>query len=378
MLKWKDDAGSNHWAEHPIIKDGCVYVPWCEKARRLVEYDAANGEIINSYIAEAGIACSPIVLEDYIFVYYVNAQKTYRIDKIDRTDWTLVQRKTNGSGADFECLEYNSQEDLLYIVTSKGIEAYNSMLGLQWVFPDPRPTIVETGSPLLVDDILYHRSPNGRFYAIDASKGKELWSVPLNYSPDNTYNNPIYDKEHDMVYIGDTDPGRENGNVYGISLTDQTIEWAYPISGGCITSTLTYHQGVVYVPAMHKRGPGYYLALHSADGTLKWMKTGFHDESGWAATAIDDKYLYRITKTYGSLTPYFIIQRAADGELIKEEKVDYHAVCSNPVIWGGEVYVGSYGAFYCFEIGCGSKDRDVGFHGDYRTGHTADGITSYI
>ena len=136
-------------------------------------------------------------------------------------------------------------------------------LTLKWVTQLKKEKIItrkpyQFASPVLDGENLYVGVARGRFYSIDAKKGKKNWQAELD---GGVYADATFDEEN--IFVGD-----RKGVVYSIAKKDGKINWKTE-SGGEISATpVLFGENVLVVTALRQL-----VALDKASGALKWVTT---------------------------------------------------------------------------------------------------------
>jgi len=371
--------GSGGWAEHPIIRSGIAYVPWTDG--KLMAIELTTGKVLHS-LDGGGDATAPFIVNNKIYSYIHSI-----MNEIDLNSFQITRQINIPNAFYSENMPYDSETG--YFFARQGIESeYKGKLSafrlsdgqVMWSYPtDLQGGFDVHQSPIVVGDSVFIQAPNAYwsgqdvFYRLNKSTGQVIWSAVLNTGSSSRggYNNPIYDEDHEVLYVSES---WNNGTskVHAIKRSDGSIVWSKSFSGSRnIESTLTYYKNVVYVP-LHNfaRQDGNYAALNASDGSVIWEKPGFYHEDGWTATAVDDRYLYRLTHGTGN---HIIIQDKVSGDLVWSAAVDAVAPCFNPVQSNGIVLVGSETSVYGVKAGTGQA-VDSGFHGYNHTGYNPQAI----
>jgi len=364
----------DEWAHMGIIHNGIAYNQWTGGS--LTAVDLKTGQLLKS-IDNVADATAPFIVGNKIYSFN-GYNRIYEID----LDTFKITRQINISDANYtENIPYDPETGYCFVrraVTSdyKGcLSAVRISDGqIIWTFPEAGMTGGFDGhqAPIVVGDSVYifvcnaYWQYGNLFMRINKFNGTEIWRAQLNPSPSRGgYNNPIYDEDHDVFYVSES-WNNESSNVYAIRRSDGQILWTHNFTTNrSIESTLSYHDNIVYVP-LHNfdRQNGFYAALNSNDGSLIWETTGFFNEDGWSATAVCDKYLYRVTHGTGDRV---IVQDRITGDLVWASTINAVACCTNPVQSEGIVVLGSERYLIGLKAGTGQA-VDSGFHGKYATG----------
>jgi outer membrane protein assembly factor BamB len=374
-LAWQFNGGDG-WAEHPIIYKGVVYVPWTDG--RLTAHDLATGKLLHS-LAGVNDATAPFVVGN--FIYSTNDDGMHEIS----LDAFQITRKIEIPNAWYtENVPYDAETG--FFIARQAIESeYKGKLtafrlsdgGAVWSFPkEYEGGFSNHQNPIVVGDSVFFQSTNSYWkgssmlYRLDKKTGQVIWSQTLStIEGDSTsrggYNNPIYDQEHDVLYVTES-WNRGDARVYALQRGDGKLLWKQDVFGKTIESTLTYYDNQIFLPLHVFSGHGSYMALSAADGKVIWEEPGFYKEDGWSATGVDDKYLYRTT--HGGGQPHLIVQDRQSGALAWSLAIDAPADCFNPVFSSGMVLLGSESSVYAVRIGKGLPVNSD-FHGYNASGY---------
>lgn len=258
----------------------------------------------------------------------------------------------------------------------------------------------EFPSPVVVDGRVYHASEEQEvLFCLDAATGDEVWrfeNIGDDIDDAVLYHNERVYLASDSVWCIDSQTGiplwsfgkedphffggppahyngmlyvNSNIDVYCLDMTTGAVIWAKHdlLSGSA--SSLTVHEGLVFVPTVHSQGAGYLYALDSESGDIVWLNsTGGHWDS---SPNIYDDVLY-IGSQDGSLTAYDCFT----GEIIWEATAGYGWIESTPAIHDGSVFSCAYaGDDHCvssFEASSGNLEWNHVIGDDYL--HASPGV----
>jgi eukaryotic-like serine/threonine-protein kinase len=236
---------------------------------------------------------------------------------------------TKGIGSyDFGCAP-TVDRGVVYMGGPEGLYALDARTGgMRWFLPTGRIG----SSPTLVNGVLYVGTDDGNLYAIDAVRGKRLWSFPtggiIRSSP--------------AVVRGVVYTGSRDDNLYAIDAVRGKRLWSFP-TGGKIDSSPAVARGVVYAGS----GDGKLYAVDAVTGKRLWSfpTDGSIDSSpavanGEVYAASQGGKLYVFDSARGALLWTASIGGGSD---------------SSPAIANGVLYIGSTDhRLYAFNAsGCG-------------------------
>jgi outer membrane protein assembly factor BamB len=379
LLTWQRN-GERGWAEHPIIRNGTVYVPW--NNGDMTAIDVTTGDLLHS-VAGVANATAPFVVNNYLYSYGATAMYEIALDTFQ------ISRTITISNAWYtENVPYDAETGYFFVrqvfdLYRGRVTAIRLSDGMPvWSYPNA----FEGGfdghqNILLVGDSVFFQSINSfwqdysMFYRVDKRTGSVIWSKPLSSiaiegTSRGGYNNPIYDEDHDVIYVSEGWNGLY-ARVYAFRRSDGELLWSKDIPDRTIESTMTYYANFLYLPLHVFNGHGSYMALAAINGETIWHEPGFFSEDGWSATAVDARYLYRVT--HGGGAPHLIVQDRLDGSLIWSEAIDASADCFNPVLSNGMVLLGSETSVYALKAADGQA-VDSDFHGKNSTGYNPGAI----
>ncbi len=382
-LAWQH-LGAGGYAEHPIIRNGVVYVPWTD--RSVTAIDVVTGSLLHTV---AGVnndtGTAPFIVDNFLYSYSTITATMYAVS----LDTFQISRTIPVSNAWYtENVPYDAETGYFFVRQgtdqSKGrVTAFRLSDGmLVWSYPNAFEGGFDNHENILVvGDSVFFQSNNSywlgesMFYRLDKRTGAVIWAKPLSSiatddTPRGGYNNPIYDEDHDAIYVSEG-WNDKHARVYAFRRSDGGLLWSKDIPGSTIESTMTYYDNILYLPLHVFGGHGSYMAVSATSGETIWHEPGFFNEDGWSATAVDEHYLYRVT--HGILNPYLIVQDRLDGSLVWYQAVDSAAVCFNPVASNGIVLLGSQTTVYAIRATQGQA-VDSDFHGKNATGYNPGAI----
>ncbi|MDD5502243.1 MAG: PQQ-binding-like beta-propeller repeat protein [Candidatus Thermoplasmatota archaeon] len=379
------------WDEHQTVYGGKVFCPMCnEDPPNLKVVDLYTGNVERQINLSRKSATAPFFAHGRVYLFCHALETEFggsgTVCVINMTTWKIENEWSVDYGADVEVFPYDSETDCFYLPSgcykaSTGEKVWST---LQSAFP-PYQQFMDRGGALIVGNTVYYHNPCF-FRAYDKKTGSPLWSLPLAHLPPaqatfpldvgNTYNTPIYDSDHGLIYIGTdwfpyddgiSDAPWRSGTVYAIDAEKQQVAWQRIFEGNAIKSVLTYHRGRLFVP-LYNTPDGTRVALYWKDGSTLW-ENAVDGDDGWATSAVDDRYLYTASHGRGS----FIIQDQATGEVVWRTEAGL-GICCAPIISGGVVIVGTEADYFAVKIGEG-KLVDVPWKGNSNyTGYTPEGV----
>lgn len=378
-LAWQR-KGEGGWAEHPIIRNGVVYVPWTDG--RLTAIEVTTGNVLHSLPA-VNIGTAPFIANNFLYSFGLVTMYEITLDTFQIARAIPIE-----NGWYTENVPYDAETG--YFFVRQGTNQYQGRVtairlsdGMPvWSYPkDYAGGFDNHQNILVVGDSVFFQSTNSfwqgysMFYRLDKRTGKEIWSIRLSsIAVDDTsrggYNNPIYDEDHDAIYVSEG-WNSLHARVYAFRRSDGQLLWSKDIPGRSIESTMTYYANILYLPLHVFGGHGSYMAVSATNGETIWHEPGFFDEDGWSATGVDDRYLYRVT--HGDGAPHLIVQDRLDGSLVWSKAIDATTDCFNPVLSNGRVLLGSETSVYAIKAADGlAVDSD--FHGRYSAGYNPGAI----
>ena len=230
--------------------------------------------------------------------------------------------------------------------------------------------------PVFNDDLVITSSYNGDVYAFNSNTGKEIWNHKFHnsaylseikensiyigsgetcYSFNSNNKKIIWKRETDgpitsspmvtdrTVYVGSWD-----GNVYALDSNNGYIKWSFKTGWG-IDSTPYVSDDTVYVGSLDNN----FYAIDADNGNMKWYftcKAAIHSSpitfGDYVFFGCDDGYFYALDRENGDLawsfTPGYYLKNDANNYLTT-------AICSNPYIDDGVVYIESEGTIYALD-----------------------------
>jgi outer membrane protein assembly factor BamB len=380
-LAWQR-YGEGGWAEHPILHAGVVYVPWTD--RKVTAIDLATGEVLHSLPGvNNSIGTAPFIAGNSLYSYGEAGMYEIALDTFE------ISRTIPISSAWYtENVPYDAETG--YFFVRQATDQYKGRVtavrlvdgAIVWSYPKELSGGFENHqNVLVVGDSVFFQATNpywqgqSKFYRLNKRTGEEIWAKPLSsIAIDDTsrggYNNPIYDEDHDAIYVTET-WNDQHARLYVFRPSDGELLWSKDFPGWAIESTLSYYDGVLYLPLHNFNGSGSYMALSVTDRQVVWEEPGFFNEDGWSATAVDDRYLYRAT--HGGEDGNLIVQDRLDGTLAWSLPVDDPAVCFNPVLSNGMVVLGGGRSVYAIQASVGQA-VDSDYHGKNATGYNPGAI----
>jgi len=378
-LAWQRN-GEGGWAEHPIIHNGVVYVPWTDG--KVTTIEVTTGNLLHS-VAGVNNGTAPFIVNNYLYSYGATAMYEIALDTFQISRTLTIENAWYT-----ENVPYDAETG--YFFVRQGFDLYRGRVTAirlsdsmpVWSYPKAfEGGFDDHQNILVVGDSVFFQSTNSfwqghsMFYRLDKRTGAVIWSKPLSsIAIDDTsrggYNNPIYNEDHDVIYVSEG-WNDIHARVYAFRRSDGELLWSKDIPGRTIEATMTYYANILYLPLHVFSGHGSYMALSATNGETIWHEPGFYTEDGWSATAVDERYLYRVT--HGGGVPYLIVQDRLDGSLIWSKAIDAPATCFNPVLSNGMVVLGSETSVYAVKAVVGQA-VDSDFHGKNSTGYNPGAI----
>jgi len=351
-----------------IIQNGVVFTSWTDGLLSAV--DLKSGQALRT-IANVAFETAPIIVGNHLYSYPMRPSTVYDLDL--STFAVLHAFPTPGTYAEhfpydpstglcfLRCIGPARNDVLGALRLQDGSFAWSTALGFGYAWTN-------AGSPLVIGDgSVYVQDADGtdRVYRLDAKTGSIRWSTGLRSGTVVGYNNLIYDRESDQIYASSY-----LGSVFALRRSDGALLWSRDLPGYLISSSLTCHGGMVYLPLWS--GLGAYAALDSSDGTVLWLQKGFFGEDGWSATAVGERYLYR--QTHG-LPTRIIVQDRFTGRLVWSADSGAQGMCPNPAESDGIVVFGNSYYLVALQAGIGLP-VDCPWHGQDASGFNPGALTA--
>ncbi len=244
----------------PVVDWGILYLGLSHDEESLVAYNLASSDIIWSDKI-GGIECSPLLLEDRLFVTTLDG----RLLCVGKSDgavaWTYslpasVRSRTirSSPASDGSVVLFGTDEGELCAVGAADGK-------LRWKAPT-RASII--ASPSIAMGCVFVGSLDSSFYCFDVASGRQRWERPL-----GAVVAASQAVDRDAVYVGTA--GRA---VYCLSLDDGAVRWQANL-GGIINSAPLVSGDVVYVGCLDAtlyaldRTSGSVVWKYQADGRIK-------------------------------------------------------------------------------------------------------------
>ncbi len=374
--------GQSGWAEHPIIYNGVAYVPWNDG--KLSAIDVASGKLLHE-LKLVNYATAPFIANNHLYSYWVTGMNEITLDTFEISRQIPIENVWYT-----ENVPYDEETGYFFVRQAidgqyKGrVTAFRLSDGAaMWSYPnDYTGGFDNHQNALVVGDSLFFQSTNSGWqgssmlYRLDKRTGQVIWAKTLSsIAVDSTsrggYNNPIYDADHDVLYVSESWNSLK-ARVYAFQRSDGKLLWSKDLPGRAIESTLSYYANQLYLPLHVFSGHGSYMAVSAMDGKTLWAEPGFYNEDGWSATGVDAHYLYHVT--HGSGLPYLIVQDRLTGKLVWSKAIDASADCFNPVLTAGMVIMGSTSSVFALQVGDGLPVNSD-FHGVNASGYNPGAIS---
>ena len=271
-ILWLNPIGGKGGASTPAICDGRVFVGcWMGDLYCL---DASTGDTIWNRTLEDdpqwwGVASSPLVIEDKIFVTSFSDGTLHALDFDGDELWNLstgnIDQYTSPAGDD-DKIYFAGGDPALYCVD-------RSSFDILWKFATNDDPI--TSTPAVKDGRVYFAARDN-LYAVDTTSGEKLWNQPLK----GTISSPAI--SFDRIYIGTSE---KTLNCY--SASDGTLRWSVEVNGPVVSSPLVTEERVYFGT---NTGKGTVYALDATTGDLVW--TYLVGEYIMSAPSFSDGILY--------------------------------------------------------------------------------------
>lgn len=205
----------------------------------------------------------------------------------------------------------------------------------RWVFPTGGPV---SSSPAVAEGVAYIQSGEGKVYALDAKTGKQRWSfaVGSNLPGPKEFRQWDFYLSSPAIAEGKVFVGAGDGKFYALDAATGKQLWSFATTGR-IRSTAAVHAGVVYFGSMD----GNLYALNAATGKQNWkFKTAgsqyFPLGEVQSSPVVADGGVY-----FGSRDGNLYALDAANGAVRWKFSHDGSWVIGSPALAKGVLYVGS-------------------------------------
>lgn len=367
--------------EHSIIRSGEVFVPAYKSTNLggLYILNLSDGAQQHYYGDPTVGICAPIVSGGFIFVYD-HVAKT--VKRIQESDGAVTHTLTGLSDIDFESMGWDTVNSRIVLPLAAAIRGYNMAdLTQAWTNANIGSAGYQSGSPLVVGNYIYWKPNNGTYlYKLNLSDGTiDSSTVALGVlSSTYSYTSPIYDPDHDYVYVFGT-----NAQIHCIDISDMSVVWSKTLGAGMTTprihNTIAYHNGKVFVP-VRDEGAGYkskIYALDYVDGEILWTNTDPWDDGQEAVTPLlsDDRLIIAGCDNADITLGYLYIINQSDGSLISKDYLMYGTTCGGVAAASdGRIIVNEHAGYVeCVGLGSGSDDDSEHYMKNvYHNGYAGD------
>ncbi len=364
---WKVDLAG--WAHMMVIQNGVVYTQWSEGSLSMVEL--RTGRLLN-WVSGVALGTAPVVVGNRVYSY-----RPSQLFELDASTLELLRHFPIPYGTYCENLAFDAETGSVFLRRNDGGNGLVSSIRLQdgskrWDtdFYFGR-SVNNSSSPLSIgDDSVYVQGSDGtnQLWRLDKHTGDIRWVAALGKGNYDEFNNPIYDPQRDVIYSSSF-----WGECSAVRRRDGEVLWTTRFPDYQIRSTLTCHDGIVYIPlfnAFKPQEPGACAALNADTGRTLWFKSALPGDDGWTATAVCDRYLYKLTHGYEGR---IVVQDRFTGELLWSTDVGQGQPCTNPVQSDGIVVFGGVTSLIALQVGVG-RPVDCPWHGLYGTGYNPGAI----
>ncbi len=229
--------------------------------------------------------------------------------------------------------------DMAYLVSYSGkIYGYNrENLAVRWVYPREDYVAPFVGSPVVSQGTLFIGDSDGKFYAIDALTGDEIWTYSTG---DKIWGTASVVDE--VVYCGSFDK-----KLYALNAADGTLKWAEAfLTDGAIIAEPLIEDGVIYIGSFDKK----MYAIDASDGSKLWEYEAVN--WFWAKPVLKGGKLYA-----PNLDSKVYVLNSNNGSLIQEYDLE-QGISANPVVTEDSVYFANRdGVFYSIDFNTGELRR---------------------
>ncbi len=231
----------------PAIHDN--YVFFGSEDYRVHVISARTGRLIWTYYTDGPVRSSPHIAEGHIFIGsddgYLHAINIVSGRRAWRTDTGAPIRSTPFVSTEDESIYFGTEEGMLFCVDFRG--------QVRWRF---RTKKAITGSPLMVDGVVYFGSVDSTFYALDAQTGWVLWRFRLGRG---TISSPCI--AENLVFIGSAD-----NNIYALDARSSKEVWRFATENQVSSSPVIYQDSLYCGSA-----DGNLYCLDYRTGRLRWQ-----------------------------------------------------------------------------------------------------------
>ena len=374
------DGDEDVWFHSGAVYDGSYFSGNDHAPYRMQQWDVDDGTLLQSQDIAGAVGSPPLFIGDYMYFHAGlrsdenTDSKLYKMSISNFSVYSAVDIQANSSveviAADNTYL-YISEADKVSKRLLSDLSEVDSFAAQY-----PRG-ILRKGTKI------YFKTLDNYFMVVDTVDMTEDWKIQLDVTTaDTSYSVPIYDQNNNRFYAVDSNNNRTDGNVYSINPDTHSVDWTVNYVGYALTMTPAFKDDVLYVSIYNASGKGYHKALDITDGGNEIWSKQYDDDSGWGSWVLDDNYMYTIEKPYNTSEgdpSYFLAVDQSDGSVVAKEETDYTKLCNTPIITKGKVIVGTAGAVYAFNIGSGSDENVLYYHGDENyTNYYQDAIDEYF
>jgi hypothetical protein len=374
------DGDEDVWFHSGAVYDGSYFSGNDHAPYRMQQWDVDDGTLLQSQDIAGAVGSPPLFIGDYMYFHAGlrsdenTDSKLYKMSISNFSVYSAVDIQANSSveviAADNTYL-YISEADKVSKRLLSDLSEFDSFAA-----QSPRG-ILRKGTKI------YFKTLDNYFMVVDTVDMTEDWKIQLDVTTaDTSYSVPIYDQNNNRFYAVDSNNNRTDGNVYSINPDTHSVDWTVNYVGYALTMTPAFKDDVLYVSIYNASGKGYHKALDITDGGNEIWSKQYDDDSGWGSWVLDDNYMYTIEKPYNTSEgdpSYFLAVDQSDGSVVAKEETDYTKLCNTPIITKGKVIVGTAGAVYAFNIGSGSDENVLYYHGDENyTNYYQDAIDEYF
>ena len=397
-MLWSNETTQTSHSEHPIIKDGKLYVT-AQAGAFLAIYDIDSGALLNSYSGAYQSVCAPIIdASGYIHLYCTYGKEGDYIGmiKLNETTGAISETKKAASGTDYESLAYDAANDAIIFVNTDKVYSLNcSDYSVRWQYSFV--TNIGCGSsPVIAGNYVYFRSNHtGKICKIHKDTGTAKADLLVGDAAFfSLYNSTIYDADHDTIYTY----GHTN-EVVAVACNgdgEMGVAWRKILGAGgeagegaamttpILNYTGCYNDGKLF-QGCRDHGDNYKSKMYcldvTDDGSVLWTNTTAwdlgHDQTNFIC---DDNYLIVPTLHYVDIATTdegkILIISQLDGSLLNSNWLPNGTSCHRPNVSGGYTAFGlCNGTELVYKIGTGNVVDSINWGGNiYHNGFVGTGL----
>jgi outer membrane protein assembly factor BamB len=184
-------------------------------------------------------------------------------------------------------------------------------------------------SPALYDGTLFFGAYDGNFYALDSKTGAKRW---INFEADWIGSSPCVAEDLGIVFIGlEFGLWKKQGGIAALDAKTGEKRWWYQVETH-VHSSPAYSSKYNTVVVGSRSGEVF--AFNAKTGALRWKFSESTDVK--AGLAFDED---RGLVIFGSWDDHIYMLDISTGKCVRSLET-YKPIYSNPVVWGGRLYIG--------------------------------------